>query len=58
MANKLMHIPDDDTQNYPFFRSKLMQKRLDTQLTESNFNKVSKVVEPTDKKTLSKNFGD
>ena len=35
MAENLMHIPNDDAQNYPFCRSKKKSlKRLDTQLKE------------------------
>ena len=55
MANKLMYIPYDDTQNYPFCRLKLMVERLDTQLNEQinqNSIKVPKVVKPKSKKTL------
>ena len=56
MSDKLMYIPNDGTQNYPF--CKLQLKRLDTQLNEpTNKNSiiVHKVVKPTNKKTL---FGD
>ena len=36
MADKLMYIPNDDSQNYPFCRSKLvLLKRLNTQPYES-----------------------
>ena len=35
MADKLMYIPDDDTQNYPFCRLQLLGlKRWDIQLNE------------------------
>ena len=46
MADKLMYILNNDTQNYPFSRSQLME-RLNTQL-----NEVPKVVKITNKKTL------
>ena len=54
MADKLMYIPNADTQNYPFCRLQLV---VDTQLKEStnqNELKVPKVVRPTNKKTLFK----
>ena len=44
MANKLMYIPDDDTQNNLFCRLQLVVKlkRLDTQLNEpTNQNSIS-----------------
>ena len=34
MADKLMYIFNDNTQNYPFCRLQLLVKRLDTQLNE------------------------
>ena len=46
MDDKLMHIPNDDTQNYPFCRLKLVVQ------TNNNLVKVPKVVKPTNKKTL------
>ena len=63
MADKLMDIPNDNTQNYPFCRSKLAVKsemfRHSTKLTnQSKFTKVPKVVKPTNKKKLLYNFGD
>ena len=45
MADKLMYIPNDDTQNYPFCK---LLKHLKTQLNEStnkNSMKANKVVE-------------
>ena len=56
MTDKLMYIPNDYTQNYPFYRLKFLLKRLDTQFNEpkdQNSIKVPKVVKPTNKKTLS-----
>ena len=50
-----MYIPNDDTQNYPFYRLQKWLKRLDTplkELTIENSLKVSKVVKPTKKKVL------
>ena len=60
MADKLMYIPNDDTQKYPFCRLQWL-KRLDTQLnkqTNQNSLKVLKVVKTTNKKTLLWIFGD
>ena len=34
MADKLMYIPNDDTQNDPFFRLQFVIKTLNTQLNE------------------------
>ena len=51
MADKLMYIPNVDTQNYTFFTLQVCGfKRLGTQLNESNNKnsiKVPKVVGPT-----------
>ena len=33
-GDKLMYIPNDDTQNYPYHRLQLMVEILDTQLNE------------------------
>ena len=47
MDDKLVYIPNDDTQNYPLNRMQLMVESLDTQLKESNNQnsiKVPKVV--------------
>ena len=46
--DKLMYIPNDKTQNYPFCRLQLV---LDAP-TNQNSIKVPKVVNPTNKKTL------
>ena len=54
MADKLMHIPNDDTKNYPFCRLKLAVET-NTQLikpTNKNSVKVPKIVKPTNKKML------
>ena len=51
MANKLMYISYDDTQNQTFCRLQLV---VDTKLNESNNQnsmKIPKVVESTNKKT-------
>ena len=42
MADKLMHITNDDTQNYPFFKSKL-----GIEPTNQNLIKVAKVIKQT-----------
>ena len=39
MADKLVYIPNDDTQNSPFCRLQLMVKKLDTQINEPT-NKI------------------
>ena len=55
MSNKLIHnyIPNDNTQNYPFYRLQLvLETYKDTQLNEQNFIEVSKVGTPTNKKTV------
>ena len=58
MADKLMSISNNDKQNYPFCRLKLVVeflKRLNIQLNEStnqNSLKLPKVVKPKNKKTL------
>ena len=57
MANKLMHIPNDDTQNYAFCRLQLVVETLDMDTlliepTNQTKIKVPKVVKPTFKKTL------
>ena len=48
MADKLIFIPNDDTQIYPFCRLQLVVERLHTQLNEqTNQNSiVPKVVKP------------
>ena len=48
MGDKLMYIPNDDTQNYHFFRLQLVLESFG----HSNLIKVPKVVKPTNKKTL------
>ena len=59
MANKLMNIPNDDTQNYPFCRIELMFKTLYALLNEptnQNSIKVPKVFNSTNKKMFLKDF--
>ena len=54
MADKLMYITNDYTQNYPFCRIQLLVKSLDTQIVETtnqNSIKIPKVFKPTNKKT-------
>ena len=61
MAVKLMYIPIDDTQNYPFCRLKLVAEMLEHStlwINQSKFTEVQKVVKPTNNKTLLQNFGD
>ena len=57
MGDKLMYIPNDDIQNYPFCNNYWF-KRLDAQLNEptnQNSIKVHKVIEL---KNIIINFGD
>ena len=56
MADKYMHITNDDAQNTPCVELNKWLKRLDIQMNEpinQNSLKDPKVVEPTIKKTLS-----
>ena len=60
MADKLMYVLNEDKQITPLDYNQRL-KRLVTQLNElTNLKlvKVPKVVKPTNKKTLLKNFGD
>ena len=55
MAEKLMHIPNDDTQNYFFCRLKFVVETSEHQLhkpTNQNSVKVPEVVKTTNKKML------
>ena len=55
MADKLMYIPNDDTQNYHFGRLQSVVETFGTQLNEStnhNSMKVPKVDKLMNKKTL------
>ena len=55
MADKLMYIANDDTQNYPFCRLQLVVETFghsDKLTNQSKFNKSPKVVRQTNKKTL------
>ena len=54
MADKLMYIPNDYTQNFPFCRLQLVVETFKTlnKPTNQNAMKVPKVVEPTNKKSL------
>ena len=55
MADILMYITNDNTQNYPFVDNYQWLKRLNTGLNKpinQNSVKVSKVVKPKNKKTL------
>ena len=62
MADKLIYIPNDIGQYYPFSRLQFLHwlKRLNTQLNEPNNKnsmKVPKLLSQQKKKTLSLNFG-
>ena len=55
MAGKLIHIHNNDPQNYPFCRLQLQLKCLDTQVNKppnQNVMEVPKIVKPINKKTL------
>ena len=55
MADKLMYIPNNDKQNYPFWELKLVVEKFghSTLWTkQSKFNKNSQVVRATNKQTL------
>ena len=49
MADKLMYISNDDAQNYPFFRLRLVVEHLDTHLNESANQNSIKVEKPRNK---------
>ena len=56
-----MYNLNDDTQNFLFFRLKLVGKTYEHKtysINQSEFPKVPKVVKPTNKKTLLLDFGD
>ena len=60
MADELKYIPNDDTLNYPCFRSRLVLERLETSLNEpidQNLIISHKVVELTKKKVILKTLG-
>ena len=42
MADKLMHIPDNDTQNYPFCRLKLVDETFEHSTKGANQSKFTK----------------
>ena len=55
MADKLMYIPNDDTQNYPFCKLKLVVKICEHStewINQSKLHEVPKVVKPSIEKTL------
>ena len=53
MADKLMYIPNDGTQNYFFCRLKLVVETYElNKPTNQNSVKVPKVIKPTNKNTL------
>ena len=53
MADKLMYIPNNSTLNYSLYRLRLMVETYGNWLKDTtNQNLVSKVVKPTNKKTI------
>ena len=57
-ADKLMYLPSNNKQIYPHFRLKLVIKTFEHSTNQLKFTKATKVVKPTNKKTLLKIFGD
>ena len=49
MADKLMNILNNDTQNYPFSRLRLVVETFGQSRNQSKLRKVPKVVRPTNK---------
>ena len=60
MSYKLMYMPNNDAQNYPFYQLVVKTFAHSTYWTnQSKFNiKVPKIVKPMNKKTVLKNVGD
>ena len=61
MAEKLMYIPNANTQNCPFYKLQLVIETFGhstNKLTIKNSIKVQQIVMPTNKKTLFGEFGD
>ena len=61
MANRLMYIPNDATQNYLFCRLELVVEtfgHLTLWTKKTNRIKAPKFIKQTNKKTLFKNLGD
>ena len=57
MADKLIEIPNNDTQSFPFYKLQLLVKTFEHSTyksTNQNSLKVHKVVELTNKKMLLK----
>ena len=60
MTDRLMYIPNEDTQNCPFWRLQLVVETFGHSTKWANQSKlieVPKVVKPTNKKILLQNFG-
>ena len=57
MGDKLMYIPNVNSENCHFYILQLVVETFGHQ-TNQNSVEVPKVVSPTNKKTLLKNFGD
>ena len=58
MDDILMYIPNDNLQNYPFSKLQFVVERFEHSPTNQNSIKVSRVVKPTNKKTLLQNLMD
>ena len=61
MAEKLMYIPNANTQNCPFYKLQLVIETFGhstNKPTNQNSIKVPQIVMPTNKKTLFCEFGD
>ena len=58
MADKLMNIPNDDTQNYPYCRFKLVVEMFENEPTKQSSIKVPNFVKPKNKNMSLKDFRD
>ena len=59
-ADILLYTPNDDTQNYPFYRLQLVVETFghSTKPNQSKFNSIHKVFKPTKEKKEALYFGD
>ena len=57
MANKLMYIPNDDTQNYPLSKLFLVLEASRHSIYQFNQSKFPKVVKPKKRKCCLKLWG-
>ena len=58
MADKFLYILNNNTQNYPFCRLKLVVETFElSKPTNENSGKIPKIVKQTNKKTVLQIFG-